>query len=606
MFKRIQLTNKSNETICYYCYVPYDGNVNAAVVYLHGLMSDFSWFKIPPCLPAKTAIVYIQRQPKNDTSNFMEWYENYNRCLKDFTKNHNPAHLHLVANCFGCLPALLWMTKKPGSFTTLTLCNPIFSQKKNFSIIEILKILYGNVTGRKKFRKIFIKARDFTRLPEVMDFIQNATDTTYKFSDAFFMQVVKLRKWLNRNLIDIGIPIHTVFSYEDNVVNMAGNTSGFWKKIKPTKTTYFHTDHFLELQPQSSEFWADILEFHQKYETNFQNSNPDLIKTVLVTGATGFLGRHILKRIARPDRKTVVLVRNKLKASALFNGLQNIEMIEGDLDSLDSLDNALHNSDVVIHTAGLVSDWDNQESFTRINVDGVKNLLIIAHAKGIKQFVLIGSLGIFGDMDQNGIDENTQFHFTTDYYSNSKIEQEYFVRKYCLHSRIPFTIIRPGFIYGEEDNKFLPKMISSIKNGQMKFIGSGKNHINTVYVGNVTVLVSKVIGNTVCYNQSYNLTDKNQIDIKRFVNDIAEQLDLPKVKKRVPLKTALGITFIFENLFRILKIKKPPPFTRKKITFLARDRIVNSEKAYKLMGNDFISYKEGITKTLDYFKNENQ
>ena len=149
-------------------------------------------------------------------------------------------------------------------------------------------------------------------------------------------------------------------------------------------------------------------------------------------------------------------------------------------------------------------------------------------------------------------------------------------------------------------------MISSIKNGQMKFIGSGKNHINTVYVGNVTALVSKVIGNTVCYNQSYNLTDKNQIDIKRFVNDIAEQLDLPKVKKRVPLKTALGITFIFENLFRILKINKPPPFTRKKITFLARDRIVNSEKAYKLMGNDFISYKEGITKTLDYFKNGNQ
>lgn len=136
----------------------------------------------------------------------------------------------------------------------------------------------------------------------------------------------------------------------------------------------------------------------------------------------------------------------------------------------------------------------------------------------------------------------------------------------------------------------------------MKFVGAGRNHINTVYVGNVASLVSKVIGNSACFNQSYNLTDKNQVEIKRFVDDICENLDLPKVKRTVPLHTALGITLIFENIYRLLKIKKPPPFTRKKITFMARDRKINSEKAYALMGDDYYSYSNGIVKTLNCYK----
>lgn len=602
MFEKITITGNRNETLCYYRLVPKDSGVESAIVYLHGLISDYSWFKVPDCLPERTAVVYIQRQPKNDTSNFMEWYEHYQGCLSDFRENFNTSHLHLVANCFGCLPALLWMAMEPETFTTLTLCNPIVGQKKNFRKTELLKIFYNNVAHRKNFRKIFLKARDFSRIPDVNRFIDNATDTTYDFSDSFFFQVWALRNWLGKNLIDIGIPVHTIFSYEDDVVDMAALNAGFWKRVKPTKSTYFHTDHFLELQPQSSDFWNEIIEFQLKYETNFQNVCNESVKRVLVTGATGFLGRHILDYISRRGLKVVVLAREMKKAIALFNGMKNIEIVEGDLGNLDSLEKALDNIDVVVHSAGLVSDWENAELFRKVNVEGTKNLLIIAHAKGIKQFVLVGSLGVFGDTNQNYIGENEQLRLTTDSYSNSKIEQEFFVKKYCLHSRIPFTIIRPGFIYGEGDTRFMPKMISSIKKRKMKFIGSGSNHVNTVYVGNVAYLVSKVIGYTSCYNQSYNLSDKKQVEIKKFVDDITGTLKLPKVKRKVPLRVALAITWILENIYRLFKISTPPPFTRKKITFLARDRKTNSEKAYKVIGNGFISYDEGIARTLDYFK----
>lgn len=570
------------------------------MVYLHGLMSDFSWFRLPDKFADDTAIVYIQRQPKNDTNDFMEWYRNYKLCLDDFIKQYQPANLHLVANCFGTLPALFWITKNPETFTTITLSNPIFKQKYNFGKKDILKILLNNFLKRKNFRRIYLKTRHFSRIPSVISFIENTYDTTFEFSDSFFMQVLKLRKWLKNNLIDIGLPVHTVYSYEDEIVDMSATPKGFWKRVKPSKTTYFQTDHFVELQPQSEEFWEEVIKFQKKYESSLISVSSSEAKTILVTGATGFLGQHICQSLSGLGFKVIALARDQFKASEMFHDMENVEIKIGDLNDLPSVEMALENIDVVIHSAGLVSDWGQMKTFRESNVESTKGLLMIAHSKGIKQFVLVGSLGVFGDEDQNNLNEDSQLKYTTDCYSNSKIEQELFVKKYCSQNKIPFTIVRPGFIYGEGDNNFFPKMISNLKKGKLKFIGQGMNHLNTVYVGNVASLVSKVIGNSSAFYQSYNLTDKDQVNVKKLVNDITGKLELPSVHKMVSLRNALTITYVFEHLFRFLKIRKAPPFTRKKITFMARNRKINSEKAYSIIGEDHISYQEGINKTLNH------
>ena len=603
MFKKVALLNSHNEQVCYYLHLPANAPIKSAMVYLHGLMSDFSWFQLPDAFPDNTAVVYIQRQPKNDTNDFMEWYRNYKLCLDDFIKRYQPAHLHLVANCFGTLPALLWVTKNPETFTTITLSNPIFKQKYNFSKKEILGILFNNFRKRKNFRKIYLRIRHFSRIPAVMNFIENADDTTFEFSDSFFMQVLKLRKWLKNNLIDIALPVHTIYAYEDEVVDMTATPKGFWKRVKPKKTTYFQTDHFVELQPQNKEFWKEVITFQKKYENDLTTTNSIGVKTVLVTGATGFLGQHICQSLSDLGLKVIALARDQLKALEMFHAMENVKIKVGDLNNLESLETALNNVDIVIHSAGLVSDWGQMKTFRKSNVEGTKNLLLIAHSKGIKQFILIGSLGVFGDEDQNNLNEDSQLKYTTDYYSNSKIEQEFFVKKYCSQNKIPFTIVRPGFIYGEGDNNFFPKIISNLKKGKLKFIGSGNNHLNTVYVGNVVALVSKITGNPSAFYQSYNLTDKNQINVKKLVNDITGKLNLTPVHKTVSLRTALAITYVFEHLFRLLRIRKAPPFTRKKITFMARDRKINSEKAYRIIGNDKISYQEGIGLTLNHFIN---
>jgi nucleoside-diphosphate-sugar epimerase len=435
-----------------------------------------------------------------------------------------------------------------------------------------------------------------------MNFIEHAGDTTVHFSDKFLMQVVNLKKWLNKYLIDIPIPLHTIFSYEDNVVDMNSQPKGFWKKIKPFKTSYFFSDHFIELMPQRKDFWVEIFGFIKKYETDKDYNN---IQTVLVTGATGFLGMHVLRHLHAKGFKLVAFVRNSEKAKKFLSTFESIEIREGNLNDLNSIENACKGIDAIVHTAGLVGDWGSMKDFRYINVEGTKNLAIISHNAGIRHFVLIGSLGVYGDRDQDNIDENTQLEYTADRYSNSKIEQEFFVKKYFLQNKIPFTIIRPGFIYGEGDNNFMPRIVDNLMKKKLKFIGDGRNHINTVYVENVAVLVSEVIGNKDCFSRSYNITDKNQVTISEFVEDVSKGLGIKTPDKHIPLKVALTAAKCFEKIYRFMNIKKAPPFTCKKITFMARDRVINTDKSYAIIGDKSVSYKTGINKTIDHFIKNN-
>ncbi len=590
--------DNNGKSLSYYLYYG-EGKVKSLIVYVHGLMSDFFWFKMPYNLPKNAAVVFMQRQPKADVEDFMEWIDNYNACLKNIGEKIEPDFIHLVANCFGCYQSLVWATLYPETFTTVTLSNPPVVQKKGYKLFEMIDILKNK--DKKHWRKIFLDITDFSRIPESVKFIETTPDTSFEFTDRFLFQVLKMQKWLNKNFLGLSAPVQAVFATEDKVVEISNIQKGFWGKIEYENISYFICDHYIELSPQRNLFWDKIIDFHQKYELDLSLESG--IKTVLVTGATGFLGQHIVRSLLDKYDKVICFVRDKEKAKNIFGAsFGRLDIRVGDIENAQSLEDACKNCDAVIHALGLVGDWGEWSDYYKINVEGTKNILFAAHHSGVKQFVLIGSLGVYGDTDQNNIDENAQLQTCSDYYSNSKILQENFVKRYCAQNSLPYTIVRPGFIYGEGDNNFMPKLLTNLSKGKFKFIGDGTNHLNTVYVGNVANLISKIVGNENSFNQSYNLADPKQTPVKQFISDVVEGLDLNMPTKHVPIKMVLAITTILESSFRLFKSKKAPPFTRKKVTFIARDRLINSTKSYDLMGDDFYSYAEGMEKTLQALK----
>ena len=484
-FERIEISTTRGEQIDYYLYTGGVDQSERTLVYIHGLVSDINWFEIPDDLPRGTSILFLPRHPRTHVNRYEQWMENYESCFLDFKASHRSKYIHLVAQCFGTQPALHWVTERPEHFTTVTLVNPPTEVRDKFNLRSIFEIVFGPSAAR---RECLLTPTSYGRLTTLVQFIEQNPTTTYEFTNSFFRETARLRRWLRASVITFPAPTHCVFSSEDKVVKYEVLKVPPALRELPAQTTFFHGDHFLERSPSRIRFWRSVQKFQLEHEQEYTSGQK--IQNVLVTGATGFLGSHIVRALHASGKNVTAFVRNPDKGRAIFRDLEErIYFRKGELTDLDSIDKALDGIDAVVHTAGHVREWDAYRNFEITNVEGTKNFLIIGHDKGIKQFIHISSLGVFGDTDQNHISENNRYVISSDYYSNSKIYAEIFVKNYCTENRMAFGIVRPGFIYGEGDNNFFPNLIKNLRSGKVKYIGSKDNFVNTVYVGNVSALV---------------------------------------------------------------------------------------------------------------------
>ncbi|MBI4397704.1 MAG: NAD-dependent epimerase/dehydratase family protein [Candidatus Omnitrophica bacterium] len=603
LFKKYDVSLREGETCAYYVYPKGRLKFERTLVYLHGLLSDIHWFEIPENLPKDTAILFLPRYPRTHANSFEDWTRHYEECFRDFKKSHEGGFYHLLGHCFGAFSALHWATIKPDNFSSLTLVSPPFHLKKSFHWTSKLALA---LAPKNKKRRCFLTARAFSRLSEIKNFIEQNPTTTFDFTNGFYLEASHLGRWLRNNIIAYPVPTHYLYSSEDEVLDMGKYQSNGQIRDLADETSLIYSDHYAELLPEKNEFWRSVFHFQLEHEPN--SSDVGRIRKVLVSGATGFLGSHIVRALIQDGKEPVCLVRDMEMAGEKFagaasSGKNKIEFRKGSLDDEESLGKALEGIDAVIHTAAHVSDWDRPEKFYKINVEGTKNLLMLAHARGVKHFIHISSLGVLGDTDQDNIDENSPMVWSGDPYSNSKIMAEFFVRKFSGANHIPFTILRPGFIYGEGDNHFLPRLCASLKNRQFKYVGSKNNILNAVYVGNVSALVLRIIGNPECFGQTYHITDPGHVSIGEFIPKISKALGLSAPEKVIPKHIAFGAAALVESLYKILRLKQAPSVTRKKMTFVGRSRSVNSQKACRLLGGRMpFSFEEGMQRTLEAFK----
>ena len=579
----------------YHVYPPEQATFERVIVYIHGLVSDLSWFQIPSNLPPGTGLLFLPRQPREHVQRFEIWRDHYECCIKDFKAHHKCRYLHLVAQCFGTMPGLHLAITRPETFSTITLACPPVELRHEFSLRKKLGILFGS-SDSDVFSEL--TPRSYGRSPELARFINQNPNVVWYFTNQFYRQTNRLRRWLKKYMITFPAPTHLIVATEDDVAEPVPlQISG---GEMPDRTTVIQSDHFCELLPARQKFWESTFEFQLQSEPKYQVDGA--IETVLVTGATGFVGHSIVRQLDCAGRKVIAFARNPQVAEQQFGDLDNVEVRAGTLFDIESIATALQGVDAVAHVAGHVSDWDTYESFERVNVRGTQNMLFLAHECGVKQFVHVSSLGVFGDTDQDNIDENNMYFLSSDYYSNSKIYAEIAVRKYCRSYGIPFSIVRPGFVYGDEDKKFMPRLVQRLQQNKVSYVGSTENFLNTVYIGNVAELINAIVGNVESFGQTYNLADPQATTVKQFMDRVCDGLNLPQPSKVLSKPFVLGLATMLETVFRGLRIKKAPPVTRKQVTFVARSRSVNATKAYQLIGRQPYSFDEGIERTIASFR----
>lgn len=226
---------------------------------------------------------------------------------------------------------------------------------------------------------------------------------------------------------------------------------------------------------------------------------------ILLTGANGFLGSFI--KAALETKGNLISLGTSHNNNIVCDLSNNIPEIP--------------NVDVVIHAAGrahvVPGTETEKEMFFKVNVDGTKNLLkALEKSNGLKKFIFISSVSVYGLFEGKLINEQTPLN-ATDPYGKSKIAAENLIAKWCEERNIFYYILRLPLIAGKNAPGNLGAMINGIKNGRYLSIGKATANKSMVLASDVGELISDIEGESGIYN----LTDGYHPAFGELENKIA-------------------------------------------------------------------------------------
>ncbi|MBU0898773.1 MAG: NAD(P)-dependent oxidoreductase [Nanoarchaeota archaeon] len=237
---------------------------------------------------------------------------------------------------------------------------------------------------------------------------------------------------------------------------------------------------------------------------------------ILITGATGFLGKNLTKNLIQKGHKVRILSRDEDKAKSLF---PKAEIFKGDLSDPRSLDDVSKGINTVIHLAGLVSYSKPKNEIFSANVDTTKNLL--EECKNVKKFIFASSVSVYGEIKKEA-DESYRLD-PKNYYGLSKLRCEELIK----NSGIPYVMLRIAPVYGEGS----PSWKKNLKLLEKGFpVPKTKNLTHVVHISDVVQAFEKSIKKG---KGTYNIADKKPLSFTEFVETIMKLLG--KKPKRMPM-----------------------------------------------------------------------
>ena len=300
---------------------------------------------------------------------------------------------------------------------------------------------------------------------------------------------------------------------------------------------------------------------------------------VLVTGATGFVGREVVRQLRKGGQAIRILARSRnsprvQEAVSRYGA----EVHVGDVLDAASLDGALSGMDAVIHLVGIISEV-GESTFENIHTRGTGNIVAAARQAGVRRFAHMSALGTRANASSR--------------YHQTKWAAEQLVR----HSGLDFTIFRPSLIYGPED-QFVNMFARMIRlSPVVPLIGSPSARFQPVPVEAVAAAFVGSLGEPNCADQTYDLCGPEALTLSEIVDRILDVLQRRRLKVQVPLALArcqaVGLEFIYRRLLRRASL-----LNRDQLIMLQEDNVGNPQPANEIFGLNPLPLREGIAKYL--------
>jgi nucleoside-diphosphate-sugar epimerase len=246
---------------------------------------------------------------------------------------------------------------------------------------------------------------------------------------------------------------------------------------------------------------------------------------VLVTGATGFVGRHLCQRLAAGGYRVRVALRNPGPMPA---GATDAVVV-GDIGSRTDWSEALQEVDHVVHAAGRVHSKDATEASaslcTETNVLGTQSLAVAAARLSVKRFILMSSVKVNGEGTHGTAYTPFDVPNPQGAYARSKWQAEQVVAQTCTASGMEFAIIRPPLVYGPGVRANFLRLMDWVARGYPLPFGAIRNQRSFVSVWNLADLVERSLSNPAAANRTWMVSDGEDLSTAELVRRIAVALE---------------------------------------------------------------------------------
>jgi nucleoside-diphosphate-sugar epimerase len=323
-------------------------------------------------------------------------------------------------------------------------------------------------------------------------------------------------------------------------------------------------------------------------------------KTALVTGASGFIGGHLVD-LLRENKYDVVCFVIKEDNLRWIEG-KEVKIVYGDIRDKSSLYPVIEDSiQYVFHLAAVVKS-PSLESYFSVNVSGTKNIVEVCmeNSPRLKRFVYISSVAAMGPGDKTAIRKETDLCHPITEYGRSKLQTERFLMEH--KGRLPFTILRPALVYGPRDFRGLSSYFKLISKGLKPILGEG--FTNIIYVKDLVRCFLFAAETDEALYQTYVVGDEHVYSYREIADTISDLME----KKTIVLKIPLPLLYTagaFLGAYSKMTHTLPLFDLRRARDIRYRYWMFDTSKAKKELG--FIpkyTLEEGVKETIDWYKKE--
>lgn len=328
--------------------------------------------------------------------------------------------------------------------------------------------------------------------------------------------------------------------------------------------------------------------------------------SVLVTGASGFIGSHVARQLHASGHEVIANGRDAARLAPLSAAGMRTRV--GDL-STANLPALIDGVEMIVHCAALSAPWGNREGFLAANVRATERLLDAARECDVQRFVHFSSPSIYFRLEDQS---NTPEAFEPpprwiNAYAESKWLGEQCVRK-AVTAGLPAVILRPRAVFGEGDRAIFPRLLALAERGWFPRIGDGQACIDVTYVANVVAAVEASMQAAAPGDgRAFNITNGEPMPVSVLLELLFAALDLKVRMIPLPRTLAVALGTLSEKIANCLPGQPEPRLSRYGVGVLGFSQTLDISAARQQLGyTPSVSVADGIERFAHWWRSRDR